>query len=241
MKKIAICDDNQESAKKLYEICSSYCRKECWRTEIFVFSNSIEFLKDHSRFEVIFMDIDMPGMSGIEATKIMREYNKESAIIFVSAYSNYKSIAFSIHPFDYIDKPYTDAQICHVLNEVRAYLDNSPLGMSIMVKSKGETTVIPIATIRYIELVNRKIMIHVGNDIISTYDNIANLYSMLSDKGFLRPHNSFLVNYRYIKQFARYTILLVGNQEIPIAQSRYKKFEQEFHSFLMKQGECYIC
>lgn len=237
MLKIAICDDNTVLMKSLKTMCQDYEKHTLERISIECFANPLDFLHSKNKFDVIFMDIEMPVLDGISAGKIFREEDKEAFIIFVSGYEKYKPIAYGVHPFDYIDKPFTKDAIFNVLNDVIQYMAKNSYTSNIKIKIGSESHIVSIIKISYIELNNRKINIHYENEVLSTYDTVSSLYSELQDHGFLMPHSAYLINYRYIKSFKRFIVYLVDGTEIPISQKKYSEFERKFHEILCNQNK----
>lgn len=237
MLKIAICDDNIVLMKRLKKICQEYEKHAFERISIECFSNSLDFLHSKNKFDVIFMDIEMPQLDGISAGKIFREIDKEAFIIFVSGYEKYKPIAYGVHPFDYIDKPFNKDAIFTVLNDVIRYMSKISYTSNIKIKIGSESHIISAIKIRHIELNNRKINIYYENEVLSIYDTISSLYTELRDYGFLLPHSAYIINYRFIKTFKRFTVYLVDGTEIPISQKKYNEFERKFHEILRNKDK----
>ena len=119
MRKIGICDDNKAVVETLSSICTSYYgnTKIC----IDIFHSGEEILRSHRNYDAIFLDIELINMNGIEVAQEIRKTDIDVLIIIVSGYEAYKSHAFPIHAFDFIDKPINADKINKVLDEVELY------------------------------------------------------------------------------------------------------------------------
>ena len=115
MIKVAICDDDKQICSKLIAIVKEYFAdigRPVWVAE---FTSGLKLLKANIRFDVIFLDIDMPGLNGIETAKKLRNWDVNSKIVYVTNYSKYASCAYKVHAFDYVEKPVRENRIFNVL------------------------------------------------------------------------------------------------------------------------------
>ena len=99
---IAICDDDLITLHNTKDLIEEYKIKEF---NIKTYSSGEELLKSKREFDIIFLDIDMGGINGIETAKRIRVYDKQVKIIYVTNYTDYTSMAFSVHAFGYLVKP----------------------------------------------------------------------------------------------------------------------------------------
>lgn len=235
MLKIAICDDKINIVKQLREYCEEYSHIRLIRFEIECYTSPNKLIMDSSKFDIFFIDIEMPELSGMKVGKVIREHNISSQIVIVSAYDKYKPIAYGIHPFDYIDKPFDKKTIFNVLDELARYRLAHKEPSPLIIRTNNEIYHLSIYKIIYIEVVNRKTQIHYNLDEIYTlYVTLESLLKELSCHGFIMPHNSFIINYRFIKNYKRYQMELINGKCIPISQNRYKKFDKEIHANILK-------
>ncbi len=102
MLNIAICDDEINILNKTKEILENY-KKQSISVEVFL--KGEDLVESDSNFDIIFLDIDMTGINGIETARLIREKDKKVKIIYVTNYTDYTSSAFSVHAFGYLLKP----------------------------------------------------------------------------------------------------------------------------------------
>lgn len=235
MFKIAICDDNLKIIRQLKEYCETYFIMNCVRYDIHCYQSCTKLIMNCETYDAFFIDIEMPEMNGIELGKIIREHNTSSQIIVISGYDKYKPIAYGIHPFDFVDKPFNQNTIYQVLDDFVQYRKAHKEPPHIMIKTDSEMLPLSIQKIMYIEIINRRTIIHYKlEEVYKVYTPLSLLFEQLACHGFLMPHNAFIVNYRYIKKYKRYEIELTTSVYIPISQSRYKTFEKEIHMNILK-------
>ncbi|MDE6519193.1 MAG: LytTR family DNA-binding domain-containing protein [Ruminococcus sp.] len=133
--RIAIVEDVTQEAVRLKTILKSL--SEDWRTsfDISIFSSGEEFINifEKDEFEIIFMDIYMNGMTGVETAKSLRKQDKHCILIFLTSSSEHMPDAFSCHAFEYIQKPFTTERIVQVMTEALETLPNKAQYMEIVI------------------------------------------------------------------------------------------------------------
>lgn len=121
MYRIAVCDDDNGITKNLKEVI-----KQINPTyQVRIYHDGKSLLASTQPFDVLFLDIDMPDMNGIETAKRIRKVNKSVKIIYLTSYADYVHYAFSVHAFAYLLKPFTKKMIEKQLKEVQEYKEES--------------------------------------------------------------------------------------------------------------------
>ena len=170
MIKVAICDDDKQICSKLIAIVKEYFAdigRPVWVAE---FTSGLKLLKANIRFDVIFLDIDMPGLNGIETAKKLRNWDVNSKIVYVTNYSKYASCAYKVHAFDYVEKPVRENRIFNVLKEVIHYLDNSIEKQKFAFTTEKGVLTLELDDIYYFEYMSRRVLINTSQgEYIATY------------------------------------------------------------------------
>lgn len=234
MIKVAICDDDKEFRKNMHSIVEKHFLTKERSVWIVEFKNGNRLLASHVRFDIIFLDIEMPGLNGIETALKLRKWDVNSKIVYVTNYENYKALAYKVHAFDYIDKPIETATVAAVLDDIIYYLDNKTEKQKYAFKTENGIVTLELDEIFYFEYLARKVVIHgTEGNYIATY-KLKELLEKFEQYNFASPHKSFIVNMLYIKSIKGFDIFIENGDKIPLAQKRAVEFKNIFNDFLQE-------
>ena len=223
MIKIAICDDDKNIINTLKEVIINYGKMHGYyfNIETFECGKTLEKILKDEIFDIIFLDIELNGILGIDIGNKLRENinNYLTKIIYVSSHTNYALDAYDTMPTDFIFKPLKIEKIEKSISNV----------LKVINFTKKE----------FIYTINRKINKVLLTDILyfESYRNIVKIYTIdgredkfystlkqvmdsLNSQIFIQQHKSYIVNIEYISKIEKNDIILFNQQKIPI--SRYK-------------------
>lgn len=234
MLKIAICDDDSKFTGEIETLVFQESRKLGIRVETEVFSDGKTLLKsiqNGEHYELIFIDIEMEQVDGITAARHIREIDRAVLLIYVSGYDKYLKELFEVEPFRFLSKPLNHAQFSRYFKESCKRINETEVFYQYTFNK--EIQKVPVKDIVYFESNNRIVYIHLkdGSD-EHFYGKLNNVEKELaaSRQYFLRIHQSFLVNYDYVKKmnFFNITISFMGKEiELKISEDRQKKVRQQ--------------
>lgn len=228
--KIAICDDDEQQREYLGEIVTAWARKNRHLADLRVYAESNAFLFDYAEekdFDILLLDIEMPGISGIQLAKRIREDSSAVQIIFVTGYYDYFSDGFDVSALHYLIKPVDERKLFPVLDRA---VDNLRYRQRCVLVSTGEEDVkVSLADITYIEAENVYVVIHTVRGNYRTRISLAKFTEQL-DGTFLKVHRSYVVALKYIRKIARKEITMLDGSEIPIRRGMY----DDVHAALVK-------
>jgi two-component system, LytTR family, response regulator len=236
MLKIALCDDDISVTTLLSQMVKDYCEKYNLSSLTRSFKNGIELLADIQNFDIIFLDIDMSGMNGIEAAQKIRKKDKNVKIVYVTNFADYQNSAFSVHVFSYILKPLTTEKIYREMDELLEYL--APVKPVSSPTEEFITDVglrqIEIADILYFEYYSRRVRIKTKTKFYQLQSNMTQIYQLMESYGFAMPHKSFVINLLYVEHIKGYEILMTDGVLIPLSQKRSKEVRTQYNAFVEK-------
>ena len=242
--KIAICDDE----KIIRDILSEAIREVSPNVEIECFSEAKPILAKSYDADVVLLDIQMPGIDGMKAARIIRSNEKNTVIVFVTALEEQVFNAFDVGAFQYIVKPFNKIRIKEVIRRAIAQAEEqiliektisekeSDTSRFITVKSGGVNTRVIIADIVYAEIFDRRIVLHMNNrDTIEFYGRISELENILGND-FFRVHRAYLINLAFVKSYDSKVVNVYG-EEIPVARGKYQDLIKAYLSYSTRR-EC---
>lgn len=233
MYKIAVCDDDRGVSKEVEAMIRE------WNPLIQVdcFASGEELVARYSDYEAVFLDIDMGGMNGIETGKAIRRMDKETKIIYLTAYRDYVSGAFGVHAFQYLLKPVNKKLIWNVLEEVFSYAESQERKTVLDFKTVDGLVCLPAESIYYFEYENRRIRIVTAEEEYYMAERIGNVAKRMAEFGFSMPHQSFVVNMLHVKNVKNQTIYLDNEKQLPLSQKKQKIWKQELTAYLSERLE----
>ncbi len=232
--RIAICDDDLLIHEELCGHLSDFFDSSNL-PEIICCSSGEEIVSLFSAnefFDIVFMDVEMGTLNGLEAAGEIRRLAPETIIIFVSNHRNYVFDAFHCEALHYIVKPVTKAEFREVF--IRAMHKYNLLNNSFTVKWKQTRISIKVSDIIYIEGYKRRTIIHTQN---GTFDHIGKLseaYDRLKAHGFLLVHQGYIVNMQYIHSFLSDEIILLDGSRVMVSVRKRSEALQSFDKYLQR-------
>lgn len=234
--KIAICDDDKQLTDDMVHIMQNINSS----IDIQVFHQPHQLLAQELCYDVLFLDIDMPDMNGIEVGNHIRKQHKTLPIVYLTNMPNYRSMAFGVHAFDYIEKPITIEKVQHILDDLKAYKTESIVVPSVSFHSKEGILQLGVNEILYFEFQNRHVYLHTA---VQTYTLLTNLYKIrdrMQNYAFATPHKSFCINLEHVRQVKGYDIFMSDQTIIPLSQKKSSEFRKDLHLYLsqcLHEGE----
>ncbi len=223
MLRIAVCDDEETVCGLLEKYILDSCNYIGINVEIDIFlSGSIlkKELQSGNVYNIFFLDIELQDDTGINISDFIRNElkNESSQIIYVSGKNEYDRQLFAFRPFSFIEKPFDNEVIRNTLEKyVRIYGNNNEL---FCYKYGHDTYWVNINNILYFKSNRRKVDIYMLEAKDEFYGTIQGLTDKLVYQGFISPHKSYLINFRFIKSFQGQTIIMTNNDKIPIAKGK---------------------
>jgi DNA-binding LytR/AlgR family response regulator len=153
-----------------------------------------------SSFDVVFLDINWPGLSGLEATKVINALPSAPQVVFVTAHDEHAVDAFELAAFDYVVKPVSEARLARTLDRFRALREQSPPQPApesparVALEDGERTRLVKIADIRYVQANGHLVTARVFDGELRWKGSLSEAATRLEPRGFLRVHRAYLVN-----------------------------------------------
>ena len=232
MFKLAICDDSARDAEYLRRLCNGF--KENAELSVSAFSNGADLLSEHTRviFDIVLLDVDMPGDNGLEIGKALRAISAQTVIIFVTSYPQYAIEAYDCEAFHYLLKPCNEQKLYQVIN--RAISKLRVTKKYHLIKTQKMTVKLKISEIYYVECCRKHIIYHTPNDSFDTIGTLSETYDLLKEYGFFQVHQGYLVNFEKIKCFSKNDIILDNDRAVMMSVRKKKETLIAYSRYLEK-------
>lgn len=233
---ILLCDDEVKILDRVRKYVNSIRCKLKDDVDIETYSDAESVLQrmrnSKECSDILITDIDMPGLSGMEMARILRDERWDIILIFMTAYAEYVFKSFEYFPFRYIRKEFMETELLPALQAACEKV-NANRDISITIKTQDGILTVRTRDILYYELENRKCIIYtIQNKQYETWKKISELRKKMGemDRIFLQIYRGCMVNKYYVKTIKKDTIVLENGTELPI--SRRKK--QEISDIMME-------
>ncbi len=246
---IAVCDDEENILiyiKKLIEKQTTDC-------QIIAFSSGEELMqfweqKDREQIDILFLDISMNGVDGMEIAARIRDWKEERdkplwgslpLVIFVTGYPEYMPKAFSVNAFQYLVKPIDEEEFENVFAQALRechYLDakKNVASRDFLVRCGTTTRNILVHDIYYIESNNRKIIVSMQDEKLECYGKISEMEHVLRED-FFRIHKGYLVNMKYVERYSRTEVQMKNGSRLPISKYKYQDFINAYLKYILSE------
>ncbi len=233
--RIAIVDDDRlfleeiekhvESAFSNIDINSQI---KCYDSAIYIMDKEL-FLE----FDVVLLDIDMPGVNGIEFAQMInnnRGLSDTPYIVFVSSMENLVFEALRQFPYSFVRKSHLE-ELDACLRNIYSIRKHTP---TYAIKTSRATKLIDIDKILYIEKLDHYVGYHTTQGVFKERASIKDKYNEFVKHGFVRPHSGIIVNAKYIIEMGGETLRLVDSREIYISRNYKKELKEKYQEWLVK-------
>lgn len=226
MLKIAVIEDSQAAAQRLQEYLTRFSEEEGVALEVTVYAQALPFLEHYKPlYDMVFMDIELPYMDGMEAARRLRELDRWIVLIFVTNMAQFAVKGYEVNAMDYIVKPVRYADFRIKLRRAVAQCLRSAAAIAV-VQQNGVKRML-LREIRYIEVRGHRLIYHTEAGEVFGGGTLREAEDKLRSRGFLRCNKCYLVNYRHIAAVEGSTLVMSDGDKLAISRPRKKDFMGE--------------
>ena len=221
---IGLCDDQMAVAMRLKKIISDILQEEGENWEICLFDSGEKLLEAAELLDVVFLDIEMPGLDGIETGKELKRRNPDCKIIMATGKVERFKEAFHIQAMRFITKPFDKREIEEALKAVeKSHVGNAKIELYYLRNSYQ----IEQDKIQYIKAYNGYTEYRVENQVFRKDMSLNEVEKMLDERLFVRIHRQYIINMRWIQSYSNGKVE-IGDIEIDVSRRKRKDFEQKY-------------
>ena len=244
MLKIALLDDDKTALLISKGAIESFFREKNIAISLDAFSSPVNFLAmaKEENYRLVFLDIDMPEINGLEVGKQLKGFNPQTDIIYLSQREDLVFDTLVLHPFGFIRKSKIIQDFASVLELfVNTAFNTQSENKKITFSTKTETQSADIDSIMYIEGNKNYQTFYLKDG--SHFDArvlMGDLENKLKPQGFIRIHKGYLVNYLYVRQIGTNEVSLTNNKVLPMSSKRKDEIMEEYLAITRKNKSIYF-
>lgn len=235
--KIGICDDEDFFREELDKLVSVYANEAEHDFDIHTYSKAedvaTDILEKNEEYHILFLDVEMDGMTGMEAAQKLRRAGYKGVICFVTSKDRYAFDAFGVEAIGYVKKPakYQDVKrlVQKALVQIYYQQDEEEAKKRYLeITTQNEKVMLDLQQVLYVEKRRNQCVIHMESSEIVCYETLKKLYERLDKTKFSFTHQGFIVNFDKIKEVKKDTVCFGAGREIPVSR-RYQAELRERH------------
>lgn len=230
--RIAVCDDQPAQLENLTKKLSLYAEARHIKFHIQTYPSAEAFLFDFSEnrnFDLLFLDIEMAGMNGIQLAKKIRAENETVQLCFITGYPDYMNQGYDVNALHYLLKPVSVEKLFEVCDRFLKSTETQP---RFFLFSLGKEVVrVYEKDLYYGEAQGHYMLLHTRQGELKLRTTVPELEKQLGE-GFFRPSRSFLVNLRYVTRITKTEILLEQGVAVPLGKGMFDQANTALIAFL---------
>ena len=230
--RILICDDDALIVEQLQKYIRNFFEKigvKC--PELVCFSDGESLLADKGEKDILFLDVEMPGMNGIYVGNELKKRNDNIIIFIVTSYSEYLDEAMRFHVFRYLSKPLDKQRFFRNMKDaVDLY---NTMTIKIPIETKQGVHTLPASSVIAVEAQGRKVVIHTTPRDFESIRNMQYWLELLPKNCFFQTHRSFIINFEHVTDFDRTLVHMADEQfHAYLTKRKYSAFKEAYLLYL---------
>lgn len=233
--RVAICDDDECEIEQFSKLITEYQLSRGVSLTCRFFSNSIDFQCDvkAGEYDLVLLDVVMPGISGIKAAQELRGKDKNVKIIFVSSSPEFAVESYRVDAYHYLLKPVDEDTLFPLLDRVGKELSVQE-ERGLVLKNREGVVRLSFAEIEFVEVLNKKVLFHLaGGAVREVTAALADLEGeLLTRQEFIKTHRSYIVNMGCVQAVGAHCAVTKSGQSIPVSRQRHNQVQSAYEEFL---------
>ena len=237
--RIAICDDDSRDLLKIASLLGVYRHKSKAELTYASFQNPIELLvsMDSEDYDVLLLDVLMPGMSGMQTAREIRVRNSRIQIVFLTSSPEYAVESYSVQAHYYLLKPVSEEKLFPILDKLLDDLKKPEDALCI--KTQSSVFSLPYGKIESIEVSAKKLYFYLTDGSMrEVTGSLADFEQVLLKRpGFMKVHRSYLVNLQWVQELRPGELATTSGRRVPVSRAAYSQVRTAYTQFLFSEAE----
>ena len=241
MIQIGFCDDDLSILSELRVLLDRYRVERNVEIASAAFQSPLELLTEierGTRFDILLLDVMMPGENGIDTAREIRRYDQSMKIIFLTSSAEFAVESYTVGAYFYQLKPIWEESFFRLMDSACAACTREQKH-SLILRSKSGIVRLELEELVYCEVMGRTLTFHLNNGVVlESMGRLDDLCDQLVEyPNFLRPHRSFLINMEYIANIAARSITMQDGAVVPLPHGKYSETKDRYLSYIFDRKQ----
>ena len=244
MIQIGFCDDDLSILSELRVLLDRYRVERNVEITSAAFQSPLELLTEierGTRFDILLLDVMMPGENGIDTAREIRRYDQSMKIIFLTSSAEFAVESYTVGAYFYQLKPIWQESFFRLLDSVIAECAKSG-SVSLILRCKSGITRVELDKLEYCEVLGRSLWLHLTDGtVLESGGGMDHLCEQLAEHdNFLRIHRSYLVNLDHIKSIVPKAITMDSLAELPVPRGKYAELKDLYLEYAFRRKQVFL-
>ncbi|MBR1847462.1 MAG: response regulator transcription factor [Bacilli bacterium] len=232
MIRVAIVEDNEQERDELIGMLNAYQEKNNTHFSMDIFSDGFAFLDAKKlNYDIIFMDIMMPGINGMDASRQLRKIDPEALLIFTTSLAQYAIEGYEVDALDFIVKPIDETKLSQVLERASERLNHKKRQEVILHIQSSIFVRIAIDDIIYIQAEEHMLTYVTVKERYEVWNSLTSAYSALPNAQFFRLSRSVVINLAFVKGLSKDNVVMKDGTVFPLPRGGKRQFIQAMDGY----------
>ena len=230
--RILICDDDDAIVTKLKKYVIEYFKhKKLKVPEISTYNNGEDLLNDSGEKNIVFLDVEMPGLNGIYIGRELKQHDRNTIIFIVTSFAEYLDDAMRFHVFRYLSKPLDKQRLFQNMNDALQLCNST--NTKIPLETKDGVYTVRASDIVFVEARGRTVLVHTTHGKYTVIPKMSYWITVLDIPCFFHSHRSFIVNLQHVNDFDHSLIHLHNNEHTAyLTRRKYSDFKEAYFLYI---------
>ena len=232
--KIAICDDEVAVSEVTKSLLQQWAIHQSISLSVHCYENGDDLIlaQKSECFDLIFLDVLMPLLNGIDTAKELRRQNQNVPIIFLTSSKEFAFDSYEVKALQYLLKPVSPNQLWSIMNDFMVLIKNQK--EIFVARTSDGFCKIALEDTNYLEAQNKSVLVfpHNGIEIRELFSRCEEIFTL--EQGFFHCHRSYIINLNFVNQFTKNSVTMTNGVTLPISRNRSLAFKEAYFTYMFE-------
>ena len=231
--RVAVCDDDERQLDITKTALEQAYKSLDLLIDVYQDGNELLNRIEHIFYDLVILDIEMPGMNGIETGKRLRAVADKTAIVFLTSHIEYALEGYEVNALRYLMKPVSVEKLSEI---IRYLIERQKKERKLLLKQGDETTTVSILDILYMEAQNQNIRVVTSNGEYVNRFNLSDYEIEMTEYGFFRIHRGYLVNLGHVSRILGREVVMSDGTHLPVSRNKERIFKESLYRYIREEA-----